>query len=411
MAAVAGLRGTGNFGTDERPKDFREMILWRRPNGSAPLTALLSKARKSGVSDPEFSWWDEPVDIVRLQVNKSGDYGTTETILAVDSSDPSDSAPANTWGTAKHLVPGDVLQVESDQASYSNEILRVVEVISDTQIKVQRGAAGSTAAAIADNAFLLKIGSAYGEGTSAPNSTSRNPIKYNNYCQIFKTSYSVTKTASVTKIRTGDVLKNEKMRRMKDHSIALEQALMWGKKHETTDDNGEPLRYTGGLRSFIPSETTTVFSAALTTTNFLNAAYKVFDYESDAGDERVAFCGNLALNVLNIMAQTDSNTEMQFGDTISVYGMNLRELILPQGRLFLKTHPLMNRNALYSKSMFIVDPTSLRWRHTSGRDTKFEDNIQAKDEDSIRGQWLTEGGLEVSLGGLTNGYLGNLSNS
>ena len=42
--AIAGLRGSGDFATDERPKDFREMILFRRPNGQAPLTALLSRA-------------------------------------------------------------------------------------------------------------------------------------------------------------------------------------------------------------------------------------------------------------------------------------------------------------------------------------------------------------------------------
>ena len=43
--AILGLRGTGDWGTDERPKNFRESILWMEPNGNAPLTALLSKAR------------------------------------------------------------------------------------------------------------------------------------------------------------------------------------------------------------------------------------------------------------------------------------------------------------------------------------------------------------------------------
>lgn len=28
--AVAGLRGTGDWAMDERPKNFREMILWRK---------------------------------------------------------------------------------------------------------------------------------------------------------------------------------------------------------------------------------------------------------------------------------------------------------------------------------------------------------------------------------------------
>lgn len=54
--AVAGLRGTGDWGTDERPKNFREYILWRRPNGMAPLTALLSKMKSEKSNDPEFAW-------------------------------------------------------------------------------------------------------------------------------------------------------------------------------------------------------------------------------------------------------------------------------------------------------------------------------------------------------------------
>jgi hypothetical protein len=56
MAAVAGLRGTGDWGTDERPKNFREYILFRQPNGDTPLTALMAKTGKESVDDPEFSW-------------------------------------------------------------------------------------------------------------------------------------------------------------------------------------------------------------------------------------------------------------------------------------------------------------------------------------------------------------------
>ena len=56
MAAVAGLRGTGDWATDERPKNFRETILWRTPNGDTPLTALMSKVQSDSVDDPEFNW-------------------------------------------------------------------------------------------------------------------------------------------------------------------------------------------------------------------------------------------------------------------------------------------------------------------------------------------------------------------
>ena len=93
-----------------------------------------------------------------------------------------------------------------------------------------------------------------------------------------------------------------------------------------------------------------------------------------------------------------------------MFGLSFMEYILPQGRLFLKTHPLMNRHSLYKDSMFIIDFSALRWRPMRNRDTKFQDNIQAKGEDSIRGQWITEAGIEVRYGGLTCGYVGGFGN-
>ncbi len=408
MSAVAGLRGTGDWGVDERPKNFREMILFRNPNGTSPIFALMSRVQKESVDDADFSWWDEPNDIIRLTVD--GALGAGDTTVVVDSADPSASSPGNVWGVATHLVPGDLLLKEptADNATFDHEVMEVVSVASETSFTVKRGAAGTTAAAIANNDSLFKIGNAFAEGTAAAEAVSRNPIKYNNLCQIFKTSYELTGTAEVTKTRTGDPVRNDKKRKAFDHSRDIETAILWGQKSEITGANGKPKRTMDGLRKFIPAATTTIFSGDPTISTFLDAVFPVFDFDTEAGDERIAFCGNTALNTLNKMIQTDSNTQIQFGGVIRQFGMNFREFILPQGRLFLRTHPLMNRHNLYSQAMFIVDFSALRWRPLRGRDTKFQDNIQNKDEDLRRGQWLTEAGLEVRYGGLTCGYLGEI---
>ena len=111
MPAVAGLRGTGDFGTDERPKSFREGILRIRPNGNAPIFALTSKAKKEkGVTDPQFFWWDETDVNVRLQVN--GALSAVATTVTVDSVDPTSTTLDAQYGTATNLKEGDVLQVE-----------------------------------------------------------------------------------------------------------------------------------------------------------------------------------------------------------------------------------------------------------------------------------------------------------
>lgn len=413
MAAVAGLRGSGDWATDERPKSFREMIMWREQRGMAPVLGLSSRARKESVADPEFNWWDEPIGIVRLQLNGAVS-STTQQTLTVDSADPSTSAPGINWGLAKHLVPGDLLLYETELASgetaaFANEIVEVVQVLSDTSIIVKRGAAGTTAATMADNGYLLKIGSSFAEGTGAPKSVSRNPMKYTNYCQIFKTTYEITGTAEVTSTRTGDPVSNDKKRRMWDHARDIELAILFGQSSETTGENGKPLRTTKGLRRFIPTTNVTIFSAAVTSSTFLDAVYKVFDYDTPAGDERIVFCGNQALNEFNKVAQ--SSGDISFGPVIRQWGLALREMILPQGRLYFRTHPIFNQHSTLNKAMLIVDFSALRWRFTKGRDTKFQDNVQAKDEDVRRGQWMTEGGLEVFYGGLTCGYLGNISST
>lgn len=408
MSAIAGLRGSGDFGADERPKDFREMIMWRPQRGTVPMTALMARAKKASVADPEFSWWDEAQAIVRLQVN--GALGTGDTLVTVDSGDPDGTNPDRVYGTARHLVAGDQLQVEktTETTTYDNEIIEVVSVLSDTQFVVKRAQQGSAAAAIADNAFLLRMGSAFAEGTAEPKATSRNPVKFFNYCQIFKTAYEITGTSlAITNLRTGDVLANDKKRRMWDHAANQEMALMFGRRSETVGDNGKPKRTMGGIRSFLPASRVKIFSAAVTVFDLLDAIYPVFDYETGAGDQRIAFCGNLALNELQKIITTAG--EIQFGTQVKNYGFDFTELRLPQGSIFFRTHPLFNQNSKYSRSIMILDFDALRWRHTKGRDTHPEDNLQVKGEDVRRGQWFTEGGLEVNYAGLTMAYLGNIS--
>ena len=389
--AFAGLRGTGDWATDERPKNFREMILWRNPNGSAPLTALLSKTRSEKTSDPEFNWWEEEQTITRITTNL--DQSATSTA-------------AGTASGALQLVAGDVLLVEVGSAvAYDNEIVVVSSVASDTSFVVKRAQASTSGANIPSGSNYVRIGSVFEEGSVSPDVSNSNPTKVNNYCQIFKTAYELTRTAELTKTRTGDPLKNDKKRRMFAHSVNLEKAFLWGKKHETTGAGGKPMRFTGGLRQFITTNIT-VFSTTPTVDTFLTATYPVFDFETGEGgsNERVVLAGNGFLNALNIIAKNAS--QIHHSGVLKLYGMTLQRYEIPQGTFAIKTHPLMNVHPTFKNSAFFINPSALRYRYL--RDTTPQDNIQANDEDTHKGQWLTECGLELNHQ-KTFAYLGNFT--
>lgn len=409
MSGIAGLRGSGNWGTDERPKSFRESILFFSPNGDAPVFALTSKAGKKTVTDPEFSWWAESQNLVRLQVN--GALASGDTTVTVDSADPTSTTMGAAYGTATHLKPGDLLLVEpsADNATFNHELIEVVSVISDTQFTVARGAGGTSAASISDNVYLLLIGSAYAEGTGAPSAVSRNPTKFYNYTQIFKDSYELSGTAEATDVRTGDPWSNDKKRKMFDHARSIEMAIMFGRKAETTGDNGKPKRFMGGLREFIPSSNTTVFSAAVTAATFMAALEPAFNFDLGGGDTRIGFIGNYARIELGKVIQASTGIRMELGNVIKMWGIDFQELIMPQGRLLMKSHPLMSQHAIYKKAMFVLDFSAIKYVALKGRDTKVTDDVQTKDEDVRRGFVQTECSLMVDGGGITQAYLGTIS--
>ncbi len=412
--AIAGLRGTGDWGTDERPKNFREMILWLNPNGTAPIFSLSSRAPKETTDDPEFAWWCEPNDQIRLQINQGGGFASGDTTLIVDSTDPTSSNLSLQYGSALNLKPGDLLLVEpsAETSAFTHEIVMVTSVISATTFTVARGQSGTSAASIADDAFLLLIGSAFAEGTPSPQAATRNPVKYFNYTQIFKDSYSITGTAAETHARTGDVVKNDKRRKAFNHSAAIEYAMIFGKRNETTGSNGKPLRTMNGLRNMVGNVTVWT-SGSKTLNDLLDAVSPVFNYDSDAGDTRMAFCGNGALNKINkAIASASGQTalNLNFEGGTKVYGVNFQELVFPQGRLLLKTHPLFNRNSLFTNSMLIMDFSALKWRPMKNRDTKFKDDVQTEREDLREGYWMTEAGIELWHGGLTCGWVGGINN-
>jgi hypothetical protein len=401
--AILGLRGTGDFGADERPKSFRETILWREPNGEAPLTALMSKMRKGSLTDPEHSWWEEDLEVTRLQLNDGTDMTSGDTAVVVDAG-------------AYNLVPNDLLMVEKESAettAYTAEIVKVVSISSDTAFVISRGYGGTTAAAILDDTFFLKIGSVFAEGTNSPTSSVRNPTKIHNFAQIWKTAYELTETTKKTKFRTGDPMKQDKIRKMFDHSVGMELSALFGVRSETTGANGKPERSMGGLLYMLQQYAGTAgfkrYTTAVTYNTLLDDIYQVFDYSirgAGSGNERLVLVGNGALNEINKLATASG--QVQFKEVISLYGMALTKLVLPQGTLYLKTHPLMNRHPVFTNSAFIINPPGLNWKAL--RDTKSHDNIQAPDADTEKGQWLTEGLIEFNHL-KTFKYLGNISST
>lgn len=389
--AIPGLRDTNQWLVEQRPKDWLETILLLFPSTKqqAPLTALRAVMKKKVTTDPEYSWFEKKFDDQRIPATAS--FTNVATAITV-----SDSSGMK----ADHL-----LYVEQ-----TGEIMRVTtpEPVSPfTSVNVVRGQAGTAGTAVTlgagVNPNLLIIGTAHQEGSNAPTSISRNPVKRNNFTQIFRNTLGMTRTAKNTKLRTGAQVVESKRECLEYHTVEMERATFFGKPFEDLT-GADPRRFTGGLIHFIDTFSpgdqsinwaTDADMAAKDMTAFEIAIERFFRFGST---EKIGWCGNRFL--LNLQSLVRKNTDYTIQTGLKEYGIAVMRLMTPFGTLVLKVHPLFNRIPDgtdyfgWSSGMVVTDMDNIVWRPLQGSDTQFESNLQANGLDGMLSGYLTEGGYE-----------------
>lgn len=414
-----GMRGNDDWVADQRPLNWRQQILYLYPNGSAPLTAILSMMGSSSVDDPQFHWWTQEQSAVSGAVagvftlpdlsvayvagGVAGDvlYVQITTVLGNrireghqillrDASDPTVDVNGKVTGVARGAV---------------NTVLAVKLLEADDN---------STTHDLSDCDNFKIIGNINPEGGEMPDAISLNPTKVYNFTQIFRTPLSITRTAKMTKLRTGDQYQKAKSEALEMHSWEMELAFLWGIRTENIGDNGKPERTTMGVINFIRQ-----FAAANCDDYSLNATYAGVAWANAAGGllwfdnmleqifrygatEKLALCGSGALLGIQRLATVQGQIQLQA--VPKVYGMDITRWVTPFGSIYLKTHPLFSHDATTRNMMVLLEPKEIQYRYIS--DTTFFDESNAKSHPAgyggkrLDGTWeeyLTECGLEFGL--------------
>ena len=416
--AFLGMRGNGDWVTDQRPKNYRESILYLYPNGEVPLTAILSKMKSESVDDPEFNWWTKTLPTQSAAI--TGVY-TNATL-----------ATAYVSGG----VAGDTLYIKGAAADIAQfrvghqVLLRdasdfTVDVNAKVTSKNINGASSyvgvrlleaddnsSHSHDLSDADRLIIIGNINEEGAAMPSAIAYDPVKLYNYTQIFRTPLSITRTARKTRLRTGDQYKEAKREALEMHSLEMEKAFLFGQMLETTGADGKPERTTQGilpcLRANVPAN---VDSFALNSSysgkawmddgggeSWLDAYLElVFRYGSG---EKLALCGSGAILGLNRLARAGAHFTLT--PQTKSYGIKVTEWVTPFGIINLKLAPLFSQESSLQKSMLILEPQNLRYRYID--DTSFYGEGAAKQaapgtnsgrRDGTVEEYLTEAGLEM----------------
>lgn len=416
MTGFLGMRGSGDWATDQRPKNWRETILFLYPNGTVPLTAIMSKMKSEKTDDPQYYWWTKLLPTQAAAI--TGIYTDAALTVAYVSGGVAGSIIYFKM-TAADLVHFRVGHTVLMRAASDYTVDCVGKVVSRTSnggassigVKLLEADDNSASHDLSNADKVMVIGSVNAEGAAMPTGVSYDPDKLFNYTQIFRTPLSITRTARKTRLRTGDAYKEMKREALELHGIEMEKAFIFGVPYEGTGDNGKPERTTEGLLNCLRTN-----NAAGVDDFQLNTTYHGKMWLDDGGgedwldsyletvfrygrQEKLALCGTGALLGLNKLARANSHFTMTAAT--KSYGISVTEWVTPFGTIHLKTHPLFNIEVTLRNSMLIFEPENCVYRYID--DTSFYAEGDAKQAapgtqggriDGSQEEFLTECGLE-----------------
>lgn len=411
MGAFLGMRGTGDWVTDQRPKNWREMLLFLYPNGKLPLTALMSKQRSEQTDDPEFNWWTKNLagqagaitatytDSAMTNLYVSG--GVAGTVLFVKCAE----------ATSKEIRKGHkVILRDSDQLDV-DVVCKVVESLpngaaSKVTVKLLEADDNGATTDLSDADRIVIIGNMNAEGAVMPDTIAYDPVKYTNYCGIQRTPLEITRTARRTKLRTADQYTESKREALELHGIEQEKDLMWSIPYEGVGDNGKPERSSGGLNYWITTEAPDNVSDYSTHTDYAGQTWleggedwldqmleQIFRYGTG---EKFGVVGSGVMLQINKLVKASGNFELVAGQ--GAYGIDIVKWITGFGTLFLKTHPLLSYETTTRNLMFITEPQNMIFRYVDDTFFKADDSERkggAIGKDATTEEYLTEGGYEI----------------
>jgi hypothetical protein len=372
MPATLGMRGTGAFGADERPKNWREAILFLAPNGEAPLTALSSRLASEGTDDYEYSWWEKRLPTQRFLAN--GAHLAADTTITVVSG-------------AKDCVKGNVILHET-----SGELLLVSsDPTSDTSLIVTRSFGAVGAAAISDQDAFTVIANVHEQGAETPTARAYAPTKKYNLTEIYRTALHLTRTARRTRLRWDNQGPYREAQReaLSLHSIEMEKSTIWGERVETTGDAGQPMTMTGGILEYITTNKGGAWNiAGLLDEDVLDARLEeLFRYGTN---DRLVLAGSTWIRAFNTLAKR--NGELSMTPASTTYGMRIAEYVTAYGTIMIKNHPLFSQHPVWRKNALFIDTKNIICRPLD--ETMFVKNRQSNGADASLDEFMTEIGAE-----------------
>lgn len=370
---------TTNFEGKPSP-DVLGAVIRNEYHDEIPIMAMiLAAGRTRPAINQKPEWYTTSPSGRRTQINNGGSaYNAATTALVVDD--------------ASLFRAGELVFCEA-----TGEIIYVSAVNTGSNtLTVTRGV-GTTAAiaSVADDAFLMSIGNAHGEGAGAPDSSAAGKVMAYNTLQTFRRSVEITGRQLRSKTLTESERPFQRVEQFKEITRDMYRAMLFGARSENvTDAAGRKVTTMGGLRSMVTTNITNV--GGTLSKDELKAICKT-NFATGSSEKVLAGGADLIGAITDLYDGTTRITNTTVADT----GLKIQSVQTAFGRLKLVLDRTFT-GALAGDGL-ILDMDELWWRESVPAEGKPGDqggklhlraDTHDKDEDAIRDEYFAEGTVE-----------------
>ena len=405
--------------------DFSDRVADLTPDES-PFFTYLSKVGKVPTTDPQFRFLEDRTKMAFT--DRSFNISTNLAAVSAGATVQATITAAASW-----LIKGMVISItsftgNSGAPNHANAVITAINSSTSIDIKwlTNPGTDADPAAFTTEAAQLGQatvIGTAFAEGTGAPDVWSQELDHDYGYTQIFKTACEMSNTARATVYKGyADEWQRIWNLKLREHKVDIERAMLFGQRasfggvnytegicghimangQSQTIEDDEQLVYTEG-QAYLK----TVAAASLTYDNLLRDLEVVFDPARGGSSSKLALASLPVISLFNKLGDgvgfigdtIGGGARYNFDASKGSFGHKVMKVETVHGDISLVREPLFRKGA--GEFMCLVDLDHVAYRPLVGngvnRDTAITTNVQQADEDLRKDLILTEAGLEVSL--------------
>ncbi len=428
MGAFLGMRGTGDFVTNEVQENWRQYILELNPNGSTVITGIAAMMKSEPTDSTTYHWWTRTMPsqggaVAGIYIN---DDLSTAYVRATHQATRGIAGQVLfakvALAVAKEFREGHMIRLEDTDRSDAMVMATVIGVVLNGAssyiafrlLEADDNSATPTSYNLSTVDKIAVSGNLNPQGGVRPSAITYDPEELYNYTGIFRTSLELTRTAIKEKLRTRNAYQDAKDMSLLIHGVEMEKARLFSLKSSGTGANGKPLKTPMGIREFILTYNSTGYDDYSLSTDadyagktWLAAGedwldekiWNCFNYVPDSpgvnASERVVVGGLGAIKAINKLIKRNNTYTIERGEI--GYGIKVGILETNAGTWYLKSHPLFTQDAVLTNSLVVFPPAMMIDRPFEETDFKQDDTYRKGGGTGVDGpqeEWLTEMGWE-----------------